>query len=597
MASRYPTAWMDELCSRADIVQVVSSYVPLKKNGHRYWGLCPFHGEKTASFSVSADPPLFYCFGCKMGGNVIKFVMEMEHLEFSEAVRHLAEQVHMALPQMENDEDYQRRRSQRERLLSANKEAARFYHEMLFKPEGASCLAYLRKRGLTDSTIRKFGLGASPDEWDACTRYLTEKGFTTEELQLCGLTVVKDAEPATQDTPAKPRRVFDMFRNRPMFPIIDQFGNVLGFGGRSQDGKQPKYMNTSDTPVFNKRKNVFAANLLKKERHLDRVILVEGYMDVISLTQHGVSGVCATLGTALTNEQAQLLHRFAPKVYLAYDGDSAGQHAILRGLDILSAENVPARVLDFPEGLDPDEFVNKYGLEGFTRLPVITGEEYRMRRLKEEFDLSTQEGRTDYARASAKILKGLEPIEQENLLRKLMIETGFTREVLLQQINISVPVVAESQQITPARPTAYRRRDDPAQSEEIRAQEMLISLTATGRLPDGILDESDFSDELLADTWKALSSGLSVNGILSQTDNEESLSRLTRILLSPTGDNTDEIITMANDCVNSLRRKKLEARLAEIMKEINSLPPNKKDEALNEARAISARITQLKNCH
>lgn len=597
MASRYPTAWMDELCSRADIVQVVSSYVPLKKNGHRYWGLCPFHGEKTASFSVSADPPLFYCFGCKMGGNVIKFVMEMEHLEFSEAVRHLAEQVHMALPQMENDEDYQRRRSQRERLLSANKEAARFYHEMLFKPEGASCLAYLRKRGLTDSTIRKFGLGASPDEWDACTRYLTEKGFTTEELQLCGLTVVKDAEPATQDTPAKPRRVFDMFRNRPMFPIIDQFGNVLGFGGRSQDGKQPKYMNTSDTPVFNKRKNVFAANLLKKERHLDRVILVEGYMDVISLTQHGVSGVCATLGTALTNEQAQLLHRFAPKVYLAYDGDSAGQHAILRGLDILSAENVPARVLDFPEGLDPDEFVNKYGLEGFTRLPVITGEEYRMRRLKEEFDLSIQEGRTDYARASAKILKGLEPIEQENLLRKLMIETGFTREVLLQQINISVPVVAESQQITPARPTAYRRRDDPAQSEEIRAQEMLISLTATGRLPDGILDESDFSDELLADTWKALSSGLSVNGILTQTDNEESLSRLTRILLSPTGDNTDEIITMANDCVNSLRRKKLEARLAEIMKEINSLPPNKKDEALNEARAISARITQLKNCH
>ncbi len=597
MASRYPTAWMDELCSRADIVQVVSSYVPLKKNGHRYWGLCPFHGEKTASFSVSADPPLFYCFGCKMGGNVIKFVMEMEHLEFSEAVRHLAEQVHMALPQMENDEDYQRRRSQRERLLAANKEAARFYHEMLFKPEGASCLAYLRKRGLTDSTIRKFGLGASPDEWDACTRYLTEKGYTTEELQLCGLTVVKDAEPATQDTPAKPKRVFDMFRNRPMFPIIDQFGNVLGFGGRSQDGKQPKYMNTSDTPVFNKRKNVFAANLLKKERHLDRVILVEGYMDVISLTQHGVSGVCATLGTALTNEQAQLLHRFAPKVYLAYDGDSAGQHAILRGLDILSVENVPARVLDFPEGLDPDEFVNKYGLEGFTRLPVITGEEYRMRRLKEEFDLSTQEGRTDYARASAKILKGLEPIEQENLLRKLMIETGFTREVLLQQINISVPVVAESQQITPARPTAYRRRDDPAQSEEIRAQEMLISLTATGRLPDGVLDESDFSDELLADTWKALSSGLSVNGILTQTDNEESLSRLTRILLSPTSDNTDEIITMANDCVNSLRRKKLEARLAEIMKEINSLPPNKKDEALNEARAISARITQLKNCH
>ena len=446
--------------------------------------------------------------------------------------------------------------------------------------------------------IRKFGLGASPAEWDACTKYLTDKGFTLDELQLCGLTVVKEAEPATDDSPAKPRRVFDMFRNRPMFPIIDQFGNVLAFGGRSLDGKPPKYLNTSDTPVFNKRKGVFAANLLKKERHLDHVILVEGYMDVVSLTQFGVTGVCATLGTALTNEQAQLLHRFAPKVYLGYDGDSAGQHAILRGLDILAAEDVPARVLDFPDGLDPDEFIRRDGLEGFRKLPAISPEAYRMRRLKEEFDLSTPEGRTDYARACAKILKDLEPVEQENLLQELTVQTGFNRETLLRQINISAPVVPEnSTKQTPIRTGAYRRHDDNLQSEEIRAQELLISLCATGRLPEGILDETDFTDELLAETWKSMASGVSVNAILSQTDNDETLSRLTRILLSPTGDNTDEVITMANDCVNSLRRKKLEKRLAEIMKEINSLPPNKKEEALNEARAVSARISQLKNCH
>lgn len=597
MASRFPSAWLDELCSRADIVQVVSGYVSLKKNGHRYWGLCPFHGEKTASFTVSADPPLYYCFGCKAGGNVIQFVMEMEHLEYGEAVRHLAEQVHMPLPQMENDEDYQRRRSQRERLLAANREAARFFHDTLFKPEGAKCLEYLRGRGLSDSVIRKFGLGASPDEWDACTKYLTGKGFTVDELQLCGLTVVKEAEPATEDSPARPRRVFDMFRNRPMFPIIDQFGNVLAFGGRSLDGKPPKYLNTSDTPVFNKRKGVFAANLLKKERHLDHVILVEGYMDVVSLTQYGVTGVCATLGTALTNEQAQLLHRFAPKVYLGYDGDSAGQHAILRGLDILNAENVPARVLDFPDGLDPDEFIRRDGLEGFKKLPAISAESYRMRRLKDEFDFSTQDGRTEYAKACARLLKGLEPVEQENLLQELMIQTGFSREILLKQINISAPVIPETHDQSFTRQASYRRKADTSQSEEIRAQELLISLTATGRLPEGILDESDFSDELLAETWKAMSSGMSVNAILSQTDNDEDRSRLSRILLSPTGDNTDEVITMANDCVNSLRRKKLEARLAEIMKEINELPPNKKEEALKEARAVSARIVQLKNCH
>lgn len=280
MASRFPSAWLDELRSRADIVQVVSGYVTLKRNGHKYWGLCPFHGEKTASFSVDPEQQLYYCFGCKAGGTVISFIMEMERLSFPEAVRYLADQLHMPLPQMEDDPDYQRRRTQRERLLNANREAAQFFHKLLFSPQGAPVYAYLQKRGLSDGVIRKFGLGAAPAEWDLLTKTMMEKGYTLEELRLCGLTVVKEGAKQPDGSTA-PSRSFDMFRNRAIFPIIDQYGNVLAFGGRTMGDQQPKYLNTSDTPVFNKRLGVYAANLLRKERHLARVILVEGYMDEI----------------------------------------------------------------------------------------------------------------------------------------------------------------------------------------------------------------------------------------------------------------------------------------------------------------------------
>ena len=423
MASRFPASWLDDLRARSDIVQVISGYVALKKSGRKFWGLCPFHGEKTASFSVDAEQQLYYCFGCKDGGNVITFIMEMEHCSFHEAVELLADRAHVPLPEMVNDAEWEQRRTRRERLLQANKEAARFYHEMLFKPEGAGSLQYLRNRGLSDAVIRKFGLGAAPDQWTALTDHLLAAGYTLDELSSVGLTLVKPPKES-----GGPSRHFDMFRNRAIFPIIDMYKNVIAFGGRSLGKELPKYLNTSDTPVFNKRKGVYAANLLRQQRHLDRVVLVEGYMDVISLTQFGVAGVCATLGTALTNEQARLLRRFAPEVWLGYDGDSAGQHAILRGLDILEEEGIPARVLDFPDGLDPDEFVRRDGAEGFASLPAISAAEYRLRRLKESFDLSDDEGRMNYVRKASYVLAPLDPVGEETYVKVLMLETGFSRE-------------------------------------------------------------------------------------------------------------------------------------------------------------------------
>ena len=591
MASRFPSAWLDELRSRADIVQVVSGYVTLKRNGHKYWGLCPFHGEKTASFSVDPEQQLYYCFGCKAGGTVISFIMEMERLSFPEAVQYLADQLHMPLPQMEDDPDYQRRRTQRERLLNANREAAQFFHKLLFSPQGAPVYAYLQKRGLSDGVIRKFGLGAAPAEWDQLTKFLMEKGYTLEELRLCGLTVVKEGE-KRPDGSAGPARSFDMFRNRAIFPIIDQYGNVLAFGGRAMGDQQPKYLNTSDTPVFNKRLGVYAANLLRKERHLERVILVEGYMDVVSLTQFGVAGVAATLGTALTADQARLLKRFAPRVFLAYDGDSAGQHAILRGLDILEQEGVPARVLDFPDGLDPDEFIRRDGPDAFAALPAISPTTYRMRRARENYDLSTQEGRMEYAKACAVLLAKLEPVEMESHLQELMVQTGFSREVLLAQIGATQPRAAAT--VQRMKPVAPRSAAAEPAGEDLRAQELLLSLMATGRLPGDIVSVEDFADPLLKNLYEGLQRGESPASLAEREEDETLRARVSHLLFTPPSEDTNQLIRMAQDCVAAMRLNRMENRVRQVMQTINGLSGDAKKAALDEVTLLTQKIKAIK---
>ncbi len=586
MASRYPASWLDELRSRSDIVQIVSGYVALTKKGRNYWGLCPFHGEKTASFSVDGEHQLYYCFGCKAGGDVIHFIMDMERLSFPEAVEQLADRAHMTLPEMEKDEDYERRRTQRERLLNANREAARFYHETLFTPAGEAALAYLRRRGLSDGVIRKFGLGASPDSWSSLSDRLLEKGWKLDELVLAGLTVKKKKEDGRE-------RYFDMFRNRAMFPIINTHGNVIAFGGRTLEKREPKYLNTSDTPVFNKRQGVYAANLLRQQRHLERVILVEGYMDVVSLTQYGVEGVCATLGTALTNEQARLLHRFAPQVYLGYDGDSAGQHAILRGLEILEQEGVPARVLDFPDGLDPDEFIRRDGIEGFRKLPAISPAAYRLRRLKEQFDLSGQDGKLSYARAASDIIAAVDPVEREVHLKDLSLATGFTRETLLEQMNLSA-ARQPGGKAPAAQPARLHAAPAKPGSEDLKAQELLLSLFASGQIPKEMIDEKDFEDDELKSLYRELWAGASPASLPDLAPDDATRSRFTRILLSPSAGDKDQMITMANDCLNRIRKTRLEKRFEELSRMLDTAPDDTLPALLKEAQVISDKLKKLK---
>ena len=577
MAGRYPPQWLDELRARADIVKVIGSYVTLKKNGHRYVGLCPFHNETAPSFSVDEQKQVYHCFGCKAGGSVIQFVMDIERLSFPEAVAFLADQLHMPLPEMQNDPAYEKRRTLKERIYLANRTAARMYHQLLWQPESSAILHYLQQRGLSDAVIRRFGIGAAPPSAQVGHR-LVEEGFTEEELVQAGLMLRREG------------RTFDMFRNRAMFPIIDTYGNVLGFGGRAMGDAMPKYLNTSDTPAFNKRYTVFAANLLRKARGLTRVILVEGYMDVVALSQFGVEGVAATLGTALTPEQARLLHRFAPEVHIAYDGDRAGQKAILRGLEVLEGENVPVRVLDFPGGLDPDEFIRQEGLEAFQALKPISAVTYRMRREKERHDVSTEEGRIEYAKACAAILRGVkEPVELENHLRHLSVETGFSKEVLMQQIGAAPPPKV----VTAAKREGFRQKAREVSQVDWTAR-TLLAVLATGRLPKDSVSPEEFEDPLLRSLCEGLLAGESAASLMERQTDDQGRAAVGDILSLNTDLDDDGLMRMAQDCLKKMRKQRLEKALDLIQQRLPALAGEERERETQRAFALTQQLLDLK---
>lgn len=577
MAGRYPPQWLDELRARADIVKVIGSYVTLKKNGHRYVGLCPFHNETAPSFSVDEQKQVYHCFGCKAGGSVIQFVMDIERLSFPEAVAFLADQLHMPLPEMQNDPAYEKRRTLKERIYLANRTAARMYHQLLWQPESSAILHYLQQRGLSDAVIRRFGIGAAPPSAQVGHR-LMEEGFTEEELVQAGLMLRREG------------RTFDMFRNRAMFPIIDTYGNILGFGGRAMGDAMPKYLNTSDTPAFNKRYTVFAANLLRKARGLTRVILVEGYMDVVALSQFGVEGVAATLGTALTPEQARLLHRFAPEVYIAYDGDRAGQKAILRGLEVLEGESVPVRVLDFPGGLDPDEFIRQEGLEAFQALKPISAVTYRMRREKERHDVSTEEGRIEYAKACAAILRGVkEPVELENHLRHLSVETGFSKEVLMQQIGAAPPPKV----VTAAKREGFRQKAREVSQVDWTAR-TLLAVLATGRLPKDSVSPEEFEDPLLRSLCEGLLAGESAASLMERQTDDQGRAAVGDILSLNTDLDDDGLMRMAQDCLKKMRKQRLEKALDLIQQRLPALAGEERERETQRAFALTQQLLDLK---
>ncbi len=421
----FPSAWLDELLHKNDIVSVVSEYVELKPKGRKLWACCPLHGEKTPSFSVSPDKQLFYCFGCHAGGTVIQFVMDMERLTFYEAVQQLANRVNMELPNEINDREMQRQRAYKKRMIEANTEAARYYSRCFLDPEtGKEAQAYAARRGLNADIVTRFGIGYAPDTWDSLLKLLKGKGYSEKELVDAGL-LVHNAERGT---------VYDAFRGRLIFPILGVNGQVLGFGARVMGDEKPKYINTGDTPVYNKRNNLYGLYLHKNEK-LDDLIMVEGYMDVIGLYKAGVKNAVASLGTALTQQQARLLKRYVEKVYISYDGDAAGQSATVRGLDILKAEGLEVRVITIPDDLDPDEYVQIYGKEGFDRLKenALSLNAFKLEAMAKGCDLNDENGRERYAKAACAFVAGLQPIEQERYYKQIAKKTGYALEALEAQ--------------------------------------------------------------------------------------------------------------------------------------------------------------------
>ena len=349
----FPAAFIDELVQRNPIEDVVGQYVALQRRGANLFGLCPFHGEKTASFSVAPDKGMYYCFGCHKGGGVINFQMEVEGMSYPDAVRALAQRVGMEVP---DDEQYQSRYKAQERLWALHKEAARFFHSKLYAPEGRNALNYALGRGMPKATLTTFGIGYAPDTWSALVDHLRTKGYTDQELRESGLVTVSK----------KNGNLFDRFRDRLMFPIIDVRGNVIGFGGRVLDDSTPKYLNSNETLIFSKRKNLFGMNYAKKTKQ-PYMILVEGNIDVVSLHQYGFDNAVASLGVALTEEQVTLLSRYTEEVVLIYDGDEAGQRATHRAIPMLEKAGIKVKVLKVTDAKDPDEFLQKFGAAKFRR--------------------------------------------------------------------------------------------------------------------------------------------------------------------------------------------------------------------------------------
>ncbi len=422
--ARFSDDFIQQIRDHNDVESVIGSYIDLKRRGKNLVGLCPFHNEKTPSFTVYPETASYYCFGCGAGGEVINFVRNIENLDFMEAVKLLADRAGLQLPQDNYDDSAAKLRR---RIYEANREAARFFHETLFKEQGKQQLAYLNGRKISPKMIKHFGLGAAPDDWHALENHLKEKGFKRDELVAANLLRFSEKEGK--------RYYYDAFRNKVMYPVIDVRGNVVAFGGRVLDDSKPKYINTSDTLVYKKSNELFALNFAKNGNDR-KLILCEGYMDVIALHQAGYENAVAGLGTALTPEQVSLISRYADEVALCYDSDEAGQKAVRAAMALFARTGVKVKVIRLEGGKDPDEIIKNHGSERFGRLldKAANDTEYKLSKLREKYIVETDDGKLNFLREAVKVLAFCDSIERDVYAMRLSDELGVGKEAILQQI-------------------------------------------------------------------------------------------------------------------------------------------------------------------
>lgn len=438
-----------EVAAKNNLVDVASLYVSLRRNGSDYVARCPFHNEKTPSFHINEDKQLFYCFGCGAGGNIFDFVERIENLDFVDAVQFLAQRAGVTLEEVERGsfytpkEDYHEKRI---RLFDINRAAARHFLDNLFSQEAKNAQEYAKKRGITSQAIKAFGLGYAKDEWTDLVTFLTAEGFDENDIIEAGLAVRSEKN-----------RVYDKFRNRLMFPIIDIRGNVIGFGGRALGEDKAKYMNSPETPIFQKGKNLYGLNLAKKISKEAGVVLVEGNMDVVSLYTNGIKNAVAGLGTAFTPEQAQLIARYAREVYVCYDNDEAGKKAALKNIDILLDSGNRVKVVQITGAKDPDEYILKMGADNFKALlkEAVTALEYKILMLKNKYDLTDTSGKLDFVGEAAKMLSAVSSsVEREIYIRNISRDTGVSEKAISDEINKLALKIKKNARIAERRPSA-----------------------------------------------------------------------------------------------------------------------------------------------
>ena len=542
----FPQNFLDELSSRCDIVDVVGSYVQLTRKGANFFGLCPFHSEKTGSFSVSPDKQIYYCFGCKKGGGVVNFIMEAENLPFPDAVRFLAKRAGMEVPEEEGDQEAGRRRA---RLLELNRDAARFYYQLLQQPEGQAVRDYLERRRITRKTAVNFGMGASPDAWDSLLTAMTKKGYTKSELLTAGLVVQN-----------KNGGLYDKFRNRLMLPVIDTRGDVVAFGSRVLDKSEPKYMNSSETPVYSKRRCLYGLNLAKKTKR-PNIILCEGNLDIVTLHQAGFDNAVASMGTALTVEQTRLLSRFTKELVLCYDNDNAGKIATERALQILNGSEFTVKVLQLPRRRtedgelvkqDADDFIKNQGPDAFERLlnGSENGVEFRMAQIAGKYDLTDDQSRVAYSEEISGLLASLPSAVEREIYT---VRAAETAKIAPEAMKVEVQRTFK-RQLARERRTELRKDLNPAAQLQPRERTLRYENMRSARAEEGVLrlllldeglfpatpplEEAEFSSPLLGRVfgllWQAKEAGrpvtlASLTGALSP----EEMSHITAVCQQP----------------------------------------------------------------
>ncbi len=535
--------FIDKLRAQADIVSIVSEYVPLNKKGRNYWGCCPFHQEKTPSFSVAPDKGFFYCFGCQAGGDVFRFLMRVENIGFGDAVKLLAQKLNIPVPEKERTEAEKLREREREELLRANMLARDFFHAYLIKsPLGAAALSYLEERGLTVEVIKDLKLGFAPEAWNMLSTALQKRGVASDTLVKAGLAVPRSQE-----------GVYDRFRNRIMFPIEDIRERVIGFGGRVMDTSQPKYLNSPETILFNKRTVLYniprAYRAIKEAGH---AVVVEGYMDAIALATNGVPNVVASLGTAFTPEQSRLLLHYAPEIIFAYDSDAAGQNATMRALSIVRSSGAVVKVASFPDGKDPDEFVRKHGAEAVrNRITAATGLlDFQMSRVLGESDYSDLAGKVSVInRAVPYLAMSGSAVEVDAHIARLAEKLGIDENSIRSELK------RERGQKEAGRPTIVHVRRS-ADSKEIVAEEYVLRQTL--EQPDRFADiKKSLTPELfqsgprrnLAEAiWQSYASGKVPRAEnLVQILEESAVKLLSRLMLN--GESGPDVSQALDDCI------------------------------------------------